>query len=71
MPLLGENVKVGSPTVISIVFITAIIVLGFYYSTKPHAVFSQSDDNDEDEESKDDISNNDQDITIPARYKGG
>jgi peptidoglycan/xylan/chitin deacetylase (PgdA/CDA1 family) len=69
MPLLGENVKVVSPTVISIVFITTIIVLGFYYSTEPHAVFSQSDDNDEDEESKDDISNNDQDITIPAATK--
>jgi peptidoglycan/xylan/chitin deacetylase (PgdA/CDA1 family) len=69
MPLLGENVKVGSPTVISIVFITTIIVLGFYYSTEPHAVFSQSDDNDEVEESKDDINNNDQDITIPAATK--
>jgi peptidoglycan/xylan/chitin deacetylase (PgdA/CDA1 family) len=69
MPLLGENVKVGSPTVISIVFITNIIVIGFYYSTGPHIVFSQSDDNDEDEESKDDISNNDQDITTPAATK--
>ena len=69
MPLLGGNVKVGSSTVISIVFIATNFVFGFYYSTEPNTVFSQSDDNDEDEESNDDISNNDQDATIPAATK--
>ncbi|CAN5420083.1 hypothetical protein BH18THE2_BH18THE2_17280 [soil metagenome] len=66
---MGEDVKVGSSTLISIVFITTTIVFGFYYSTEPNTVFNQSDDNDEDEESKDDISSNDHDATTPATKK--
>jgi hypothetical protein len=69
MPLLREDVKVESSTVFRIVFIATIFVLSFYYSTEPNTVFSQSDDSNEDKESKDDISNNDQDATTPAATK--
>jgi peptidoglycan/xylan/chitin deacetylase (PgdA/CDA1 family) len=62
---VGGKCKVESSTIFSIVFIVTILVFSFYYSTEPNTVFSQLDDNDEDEN----ISNSHQDTTTPAATK--